>query len=234
MEQENSATPSPKSKENNPLDSPRYIYKGKATTALDQRHGVTHDTSSPVRQSEAAGMSHGKQSFSHAIRSLLPHSTRSTLGKKSKSQQRSLLPSTFQAQPTGTASALTSMSDDQLKEAHVFHFRRATASLEELVRRSNSAPPAWIPPSDWIVSNNSEEPPSTDVEQPRLRDVGSLASVVEEPPLAEPPQETRKDSALTQGVRKSTASTGEGISPKIVRAQHPARSVTTEETLGQR
>jgi hypothetical protein len=230
MEQENSATPSPKSKENNPLGSSRYIYKGKATTALDQRHGVTHDTSSPVRQSGAAGSSNGKQSFSHAIRSLLPHSTRSTLGKKSKSQQRSPLPSAFQARPTGTA--LTSMSDDQLKEAHVFHSRRATASLEELVRRSNSTPPAWTPPNDWIVSNNPEEPPSSDVEQPRLRDVGSLASVSEESPLAEPPQGTRKDSALTQGVRKSIASSGEGTSPKIVRAQHPARLVTTKETPG--
>jgi hypothetical protein len=234
MEQENSATPSPKSKENNPLDSSRYISKGKATTALDHRHGVTHDTSSPVRQSGAAGSSNGKQSFSHAIRSLLPHSTRSALGKKSKSQQRSPLPSAFQAQPTGTAFALTSMSDDQLKEAHVFHSRRATASLEELVRRSNSTPPAWTPPNDWIVSNNSEEPPSTDAEQPRLRDVGSLASVVEEFPLAETPQETRKDSALTHGVRKSIASSGEGTSPTKVRAQHLAKLVITEETLGQR
>jgi hypothetical protein len=230
MKQENSATPSPKSKENNPLDSSRYTYRGNATTALDQQHGVTHDTSSPVRQSEAAGSSNGKQSFSHAIRSLLPHSTRSTLGKKSKSQQRSPLPSAFQAQPNGTTSTFTSMSVDQLKEAHIFHSRRANETLEELLRRSNSTPPAWVPPNDWIVSKKPEGSASTAAEQPRLRDVGSLASVDEESPLADPPQDIMKDSALAQGVRKSIASSGEVPSSKKVRGQHPARLVTTQVT----
>jgi hypothetical protein len=81
MEQENPATPSPRSKENNPLESSKFTSKGKATTAIDHRHGVTHETSSPIRQSRASASSQGKQIFGHSIKSLLPHSTRSTLGK---------------------------------------------------------------------------------------------------------------------------------------------------------
>jgi hypothetical protein len=228
MEHEEAATPSPKSKENNPLESSRFAHKGRATTALDHQHGVTHETSSHVRQSEGSGSSHSKQVLSHAIKSLIPHSTRSTSGNKSKKHPRSPLPHTFQAQPTATMPALVSMSDDQLMEAHVFHSRQATAYLDELVRRRNSPPPAWIPPNDWMVSNAPVEPPSKDAEQPRLRDVGSLASVGEEPPLTEPSQETRKDSAFTQGFRKSIASAGEGPSFKARRGLQKTRSVAIQ------
>jgi hypothetical protein len=231
MEQENPATPSPRSKENNPLESSKFTSKGKATTAIDHRHGVTHETSSPIRQSRASASSQGKQIFGHSIKSLLPHSTRSTLGKKSKDHPRSPLPLAFQGQPTSTMSALMSLSEDQLAKAHVFHSRQAIAHLEELVRRKNAAPPAWIPPNDWIVSKQPEEPLSTAAEQPRLRDVGSLASVDEESPLAEPSQETRKDSALTQGVRRSVASAGKGQSLKVEQGGHSTRSVITQITL---
>ena len=228
MEQGDSATPSPKSKENNPLESSRFAHKGKATTAIDNQHGVTHETSSPVRQPQASGSSHSKQALSHAIKSLIPHSTRSASSNKSKNHPRSPLPQTFQAQATGTTPTLTSMSDDQLMKAHVFHSRQAIAYLDELVRRKDPAPPAWIPPNDWKVSNAPEGPPATDAEQPRLRDVGSLASVDEEPPLTEPSEETRKDSAFTQGVRGSIASAGEGPSSKVGRGLRPTRSVAAQ------
>jgi len=233
MEQGDTSTPSPKSKENNPLESTRFINKGKATTALDHQHGGTSETSSPVRQPEASGSSHGKQVLSHAIKSLLPHSTRSTLGNKSKNYPRSPLPPTFRAQSTGTTPALASMSEDRLMEAHVFHSRQAIVYLDELVRRRNPAPPAWIPPNDWIVSNTPEDPPSTstDAEQPQLRDVGSLASVDEEPPSTEPSQETRKDSAFTQGMRKSIASAGSrGSAFKVGRGTRQTRLVRTQAT----
>jgi hypothetical protein len=231
MEQETSATPSPRSKENNPLESSKFTSKGKATTAIDHRHGVTHETSSPVRQSRASASSHGKQIFGHSIKSLLPHSTRSTLGKKSKDDLRSPLPLAFQGQPTSTTSTLASLSEDQLGKAHVFHSRQAMAHLEELVRRKNSAPPPWIPPNDWIVSKKPEEPPSTAAEQPRLRGVGSLASVDEEIPLVDFPHESRKDSAFTQGVRRSVASAGRGQYSKVEHSGHPTRSVIIQITL---
>lgn len=225
MEQGDTAAPSPKSKENNPLESFRFAHKGKATTAIDNQHGVTHETSSPVRQSQASGSSHSKQVLSHAIKSLIPHSTRSASGNKSKNHPRSPLPQTFQAKATGTTSNLASMSDDQVMEAHVFHSRQAIAYLDELVRRKNPTPPAWIPPNDWKVSNAPEGPPATDAEQPRLRDVGSLASVDEEAPLTEPSQGSRKDSAFTQGVRRSIASAAEGSSSKDKRGLRSTRLV---------
>jgi len=234
MEPGDTATPSPKSKENNPLESSRFAHKGKATTALNQQHGVTHETSSPIRQREASGSSHGKQALSNAIKSLLPHSTRSASGDKSKNHPRSPLPHAFRAQATGTTPTLESMSNDQLMDAHVLHSRQATAYLDELVRRRHPAPPAWIPPNDWKVSNAPGGPPSTDAEQPRLRDVGSLASVDEEPPSTEPSQETRKDSALTQGVRGSIASTDKGPSSKVGRGSRLTRLVATQTIAGSR
>jgi hypothetical protein len=232
MEQGDTSTPSPKSKENNPLESTRLINKGKATTALDHQHGATSETSSPVRQPEASGSSHGKQVLSHAIKSLVPHSTRSTLGNKSKNHPRSPLPPTFRAQSTGTTPALA-MSVDRLMEAHVFHSRQAIVYLDELVRRRNPAPPAWTPPNDWIVSNTPEGAPSTstDAEQPRLRDVGSLASVDEEPLSTESSQETRKDSAFTQGMRESIASAGSrGSAFKLGRGTRQTRLVKFQAT----
>lgn len=226
MEQGDAATPSPKSKENNPLESSRFAHKGKATTAIDNQHGVTHETSSPVRQSQASGSTH--KVLSHAIKSLIPHSTRSASGHKSKNHPRSPLPQTFQAKTTGTVPALASLSDDQLMEAHVFHSRQAIAYLNELVRRKNPTPPAWIPPNNWKVSNAPEGPPAADAEQPRLRDVGSLASVDEEAPLTEPSHESRKDSAFTQGVRRSIASPGEGSSSENKRGLRSTRLAASQ------
>lgn len=230
MEPGDTATPSPKSKENNPLEPSRFAHKAKATTAIDNEHGVTHEASSPVRQSQASGSSHGKHVLSHAIKSLIPHSSRSASGNKSKKNPRSPLPQTFQAKITGTTPAVASMSDDQLMEAHVFHSRQAIAYLDELVRRRKPAPPAWKPPNDWNVSNALEGPPATDAEQPRLRDVGSLASVDEEPTLTNSPQEIRKDSAFTQSVRRSIASAGEGPSFEVGRGLRPARLAAARVT----
>ncbi|KAG9679316.1 hypothetical protein KCU99_g3115, partial [Aureobasidium melanogenum] len=211
MEQDDTATPSPKNKENNPLES-RLTSRSKATS------GVVHETASLHRRSEASGSSSGKNTISHAIKSLLPHTTAPALAKKSKDNPRSPLPPTFQGQAPSTTPALVSMSEDQLMEAHVVHSRQAHAYLEELVKRRHPPPPGWDPPKDWQVSQASEHStPAIDAEQPRLRDVGSLASVDEELPLAGPSDQTRKDSALTQGVRSSAASAGGRLSSKVVR-----------------
>ncbi|KAG9685272.1 hypothetical protein KCU95_g12471, partial [Aureobasidium melanogenum] len=212
MEQDDTATPSPKNKGSNPLES-RFASRSKATS------GVVHETASPHRQPEASGSSSGKNPISHAIKSLLPHSTLPALGRKSKNNPRSPLPPTFQGQNTTTPPALASMSEDELMEAHLSHSRQAHAHLEELVRRRNPPPPAWVPPKNWQVSQVSEHPTlAMDAEQPpRLRDVGSLASVDEESPLAGPSDQTCKDSALTQGVRSSIASAGGRRSSKVVR-----------------
>ncbi|KAH0160041.1 hypothetical protein KCU67_g6882, partial [Aureobasidium melanogenum] len=167
---------------------------------------------------EASGSSSGKNTISHAIKSLLPHTTVPALAKKSKDNPRSPLPPTFQGQAPSTTPALASMSEDQLMEAHVFHSRQAHAYLEELVKRRHPPPPGWDPPKNWQISQASEHStPAIDAEQPRLRDVGSLASVDEESPLAGPSDQTRKDSALTRGVRSSAASAGGRLSSKVVR-----------------
>ncbi|KAH0368688.1 hypothetical protein KCU65_g3894, partial [Aureobasidium melanogenum] len=219
MEQDDTATPSPKNQKSNPLES-RFASRSKATS------GVVHETASHHRQCEASGSSSGSHSISHAIKSLLPHSTLPALGKKSKNNPRSPLPPTFQGQTTITTPDLASMSEDELMEAHVFHSRQAHAHLEELVRRRHPSPPpppAWVPPKDWQVSHAPEDPTlATNAEQPRLQDVGSLASVDEESPLAGPFDQTRKDSALTQGMRSSIASTGGRRTSKVVRGTQTA------------
>lgn len=225
MDQGGSATPSPKNKENNLLKS-RYASRSKATS------GVIHETASPQRQAEASGSSSGKHTISHAIKSLLPHSTLPALGKKSKNNPRSPLPIPFQGQITNTTSTLASMSEEELIEGHVFHSRQAHAYLEELVRRRHTVSPAWEPPKNWQVSKASEQPTlEADTEQPRLRDVGSLASVDEESPLAGSEHQTRKDSALTQGARRSIASAGKRPPSKVVRGTQPVGSATTQITL---
>ncbi|KAG9625991.1 hypothetical protein KCV04_g11996, partial [Aureobasidium melanogenum] len=211
MEQDDTATPSPKNKQNNPLES-RLTSRSKATS------GVVHETASLHRRSEASGSSSGKNTISHAIKSLLPHTTVPALGKKSKNNPRSPLPPTFQGQASSTTPALASMAEDELTEAHLFHSRQAHAHLEELVRRRHPQPPAWVPPKNWQVFQASKHSTlAKNTEQPRLRDVGSLASVDEESPLAGPSDQVRKDSALTQGVRSSVASAGGRRSSKVVR-----------------
>ncbi|KAI4748173.1 hypothetical protein E4T50_01589 [Aureobasidium sp. EXF-12298] len=112
MEQDDTATPSPKNKENNPLES-RLTSRSKATS------GVVHETASLHRRSEASGSPSGKNTISHAIKSLLPHTTVPALGKRSKDNPRSPLPPTFQGQAPSTTPALASMSEDQLMEAHM-------------------------------------------------------------------------------------------------------------------
>ncbi|KAH0137671.1 hypothetical protein KCU67_g15693, partial [Aureobasidium melanogenum] len=82
MEQDDTATPSPKNKENNPLES-RLTSRSKATS------GVVHETASLHRRPEASGSSSGKNTISHAIKSLLPHTTVPALAKKSKDNPRS-------------------------------------------------------------------------------------------------------------------------------------------------
>lgn len=225
MEQDDTTNPSPKNRENNPLES-RYASRSKATS------GVVHETASPHRQPEPSGTSSGKQTISHAIKSLLPHSTHSASGKKSKNNPRSPLPPSFQGHTTNTTPALASMSEDELTEAHVYHSRQANTYLEELVRRRHPAPPAWEPPKNWQVSKASEHPPlAMDAEQPRLRDVGSLASVDEGSLLAGPSHQARKDSALTQGAKRSIASAGGRRSSKVVRSTQTAGLVMTQITL---
>ncbi|KAK6007123.1 hypothetical protein QM012_006131 [Aureobasidium pullulans] len=220
MEQDDTSTPSPRNKQNNPLES-RFASRSKATS------GVIHETASHQRQSEASESSSGKNSIGHAIKSLLPHSTHPALGKKPKNNPRSPLPPTFQGQTTKHTPAPASISENELMEAHIFHSRKANAYLEELVRRRQPAPPAWKPPKNWQVSKVSEQPTlALDGELPRLRDVGSLASVDEESPLAEPSRQirkdSRKDSALTQGVRRSIASAGKRPSSTVVRGTQTA------------
>ncbi|KAG9546928.1 hypothetical protein KCU71_g16669, partial [Aureobasidium melanogenum] len=211
MEQDASATPLPKNKENNPLES-RLTTRSKATS------GVVYETASLHRRSEASESSSGKNTISHATKSLLPHTTVPALGKKSKNNPRSPLPSTFQGQASSTTPALASMSENELMEAHLFHSRQAHAHLEELVRRRHPPPPAWVPPKNWQVSQASEHSTlAKNAEQPRLRDIGSLASVDEESFLAGPSDQARKDSALTQDVRTSVASAGGRRSSKVVR-----------------
>ncbi|KAG9683319.1 hypothetical protein KCU95_g11690, partial [Aureobasidium melanogenum] len=216
MGQDDSATPSPKNNKSNPLES-RFASRSKATS------GVVHETASHHRQSEASGSSSGSHSISHAIKSLLPHSTLPALGKKSKNNPRSPLPPTFQRQTIITTPDLTSMSEDELMEAHVFHSRQAHAYLEELVRRRHPPPPGWVPPKNWQVTQAPEDPTlAMNTEQPRLRDVGSLASVEEEPPPVGPSDQTRKDSAFTQGVKSGIASTGGKRTSKVVRGTQTA------------
>ncbi|KAG9966975.1 hypothetical protein KCU61_g305, partial [Aureobasidium melanogenum] len=211
MEQDGSATPLAKNKENNPLES-RLTTRSKATS------GVVYETASLHRRSEASESSSGKNTISHATKSLLPHTTVPALGKKSKNNPRSPLPPTFQGQASSTTPALASMSEDELMEAHLFHSRQAHAHLEELVRRRHPPPPAWVSPKNWQVSQASEHSTlAKNAEQPRLRDIGSLASVDEESFLAGPSDQARKDSALTQDVRTSVASAGGRRSSKVVR-----------------
>lgn len=124
------------------------------------------------------------------------------------------------------------MSEDELIEGHIFHSRQAHAYLEELVSRRHVVPPAWEPPKNWQVSKASEQPTlRADAEQPRLRDVGSLASVDEESPLAGSEHQNRKDSAFTQGARRSIASAGKRRSSECVRGTQPVGSATTQITL---
>lgn len=220
MDQGDPATPSPKNKESNPLES-RFASRSKATS------GFIRETARPQKQGEASGSSSGKHTISHAIKSLLPHSTLPALGKKPKNNPRSPLPIPFQGQTADPAPALTSMSEHELMEGHVFHSRQAHAYLEELVRRRHPAPPAWRPPKNWQVSQASEQPTlSTDADQPRLRDVGSLASIDEESSLAGPSQQIRKDSAFTQGVRRNIASAGRRPTSKIVSTTRTAGLAT--------
>lgn len=224
MEQDDSATPSPKNNKSNPLES-RFASRSKATS------GVVHETASHHRQSEASGSSSGSHSISHAIKSLLPHSTLPALGKKSKNNPRSPLPPTFQRQTIITTPDLTSMSEDELMEAHIFHSRQAHAYLEELIKRRHPPPPGWVPPKNWQVTQAPEDPTlAMNTEQPRLRDVGSLASVEKEPPPIGPSDQTRKDSAFTQGVRSSIASTGGRRTPRVVQGTQKAGLVIIHVT----